>query len=139
MQLHVDDCVPQYADVDASRATQVLTNLLTNAIKFCPPGGTVRCDVDMEEGTDCLRARVRDTGIGLSEEGMERLFKLFSQAEGSVTKMQFGGTGLGLVISRDLCRSMVRTRAAGEIDCLTCALLMIAHPVTATRKSDVSL
>lgn len=74
---------------------QVLQNLLSNAVKFCDDGGAVSMSVDVDDDTGCLRAVVADTGRGLNEEGLKRIFRPFSQAEGSETKAKYGGTGLG--------------------------------------------
>lgn len=103
MTLSVADDVPVYADIDAGRASQVFGNLIGNAIKFCNSGGRITCSADVDEA-GALRLRVRDTGIGLSQEGQQRLFKAFSQAEGAQTRAKYGGTGLGLLISRNICR-----------------------------------
>jgi PAS domain S-box-containing protein len=85
---------------DAARLQQVLLNLLTNAVKYTPPGGeiTVAC----EAAGDRVRIRVRDTGIGIDPEQLPRIFAPFVQL-GSAGS---GGVGLGLAISRDLARAM---------------------------------
>ena len=80
---------------------QVLVNLIGNALKFTPEG-SVRLEINFsEEAPAKLRFRVVDTGIGISEEDLKKLFKSFSQAETSVSR-SFGGTGLGLAISKRL-------------------------------------
>ncbi|MDX1624830.1 MAG: GAF domain-containing protein [Gemmatimonadota bacterium] len=92
---------------DRTRLRQVLLNLLSNACKFTE-GGEVRLEVDPRPGEvsdGWIVFRVRDTGIGMTDEQMERLFEAFSQAESS-TASRFGGTGLGLAISRHFCRLM---------------------------------
>ena len=92
---------------DPLRIQQVLSNLVSNAIKFTPKGEIhVRMDLD-ELGPDDLQLRlsVRDTGIGISKTAIEKLFKPFSQADASTTR-KFGGTGLGLVISKQLVELM---------------------------------
>ncbi len=83
---------------DPIRIKQILHNLLSNAIKFTPEGA-VRLAV--EAAPDGLTFTVADSGIGISPEHMDRLFKRFSQADGSTTRA-FGGTGLGLAISARL-------------------------------------
>jgi PAS domain S-box-containing protein len=85
------------AEVDPERLIQVLTNLLSNAAKFSPPGGTVR--VWCERLGDALRISVRDDGPGIPEEFRARIFEKFSQADASATREK-GGTGLGLHIAR---------------------------------------
>src|SRR5207302_10184282 len=91
---------------DRTRVRQVLFNLLSNATKFTRDGRVV-LEVVRErwEGRDAIAFHVRDTGIGISPEQMDRLFKPFSQADDSTTR-QFGGTGLGLTISRSFCQMM---------------------------------
>ena len=84
-------------DVDPERLIQVLTNLLSNAAKYSPPGGTVR--VWCERLGDALRISVRDDGPGIPEEFRARIFEKFSQADASATREK-GGTGLGLHIAR---------------------------------------
>ena len=84
---------------DANRLCQVLVNLLGNAIKFTPAGGSVT--LRARRADDRLILAVSDTGIGIAPQAAERLFQPFEQADGSTTR-RFGGTGLGLSISRDL-------------------------------------
>lgn len=87
------------AEVDPRRIVQVLTNLVDNAIKFTPTGGEIRIRVRGEG--DGILTEVSDTGPGISEEGIEKLFKPFSQVDMSSTR-RVGGTGLGLTISKAL-------------------------------------
>ncbi|HMQ34806.1 MAG TPA: response regulator, partial [Chloroflexaceae bacterium] len=92
---------------DATRLRQILVNLLSNAVKFTPSGEVV---VRMEaaptaDGLVELHVSVRDTGIGIPPERMDRLFRAFSQVDASTTR-QYGGTGLGLAISQRLCALM---------------------------------
>ncbi len=109
LQLHVNggDLAQTVLLGDALRLKQVLLNLVSNAIKFTREG-SVTLDVQTsfvnEEEVRCLFA-VRDTGIGLSAEQMGRLFSAFSQGDNSVTR-KYGGTGLGLVISRSIISMM---------------------------------
>ena len=86
---------------DPLRIRQVLTNLLGNAIKFTEQGEVSIGVTLLPESPHLLRFEIRDTGIGISEENQSRLFKSFSQAESS-TARRFGGTGLGLFISKKL-------------------------------------
>ena len=88
---------------DAGRLRQVLTNLLTNAIKFTANGRlTLRGLVDAEDET-VIRVKfvIEDTGCGISASTMRKLFRPFSQADSS-TARKFGGTGLGLTISKNV-------------------------------------
>lgn len=92
-----------HVNVDAERLHQVLTNLLSNAAKFSPHGGTVRVRVLKRD--DWVRVAVEDDGQGVPEEFREHLFKKFSQADTSDTRRK-RGTGLGLAIARELVERM---------------------------------
>jgi GAF domain-containing protein/DNA-binding response OmpR family regulator len=123
-----EDNVPPAISGDVTRVRQILLNLLSNAIKFTEngevvlivrteggktlaPGASagVKDERDLAKeiypASVILQFSVRDTGIGLSEEGMSRLFQSFSQADSSTTR-KYGGTGLGLAISRRLAEMM---------------------------------
>lgn len=92
---------------DSLRLRQVLTNLVSNAIKFTP-SGSVRLEIDCsEQDHDCalLNFRVTDTGIGMNAEQRKHIFTDFAQGDASVTR-QYGGTGLGLVIVQGLVQEM---------------------------------
>jgi signal transduction histidine kinase/CheY-like chemotaxis protein len=91
---------------DLTKVRQVLFNLMSNACKFTE-NGTVRLEVAREGPAEdaWLSFVVRDTGIGLTPEQLGRLFQEFSQADGATTR-KYGGTGLGLALSRRLCRLM---------------------------------
>jgi signal transduction histidine kinase/DNA-binding response OmpR family regulator len=91
---------------DVTRVRQVLFNLLSNASKFTERG-TIGLSVEAETalGMELLVFKVRDTGIGLTPEQLGRLFQAFTQADAS-TSRKYGGTGLGLVISRRFCQMM---------------------------------
>ena len=94
---------------DAIRVRQILTNLVSNAVKFTDAGSvTVRLEKAEAGGQ---RFVVRDTGVGFDSEQKRQLFQRFQQADGSITR-RFGGTGLGLAISRDLAEMM-----GGVVDC----------------------
>jgi len=93
---------------DELRLSQVVTNLLANAVKFTPDNGKIELTTDeihKENGYSILRFSVKDTGIGMTEEQKERLFTAFEQAE-SGTARKFGGTGLGLSISKNIVEMM---------------------------------
>jgi signal transduction histidine kinase/DNA-binding response OmpR family regulator/HPt (histidine-containing phosphotransfer) domain-containing protein len=99
----VDKEVPRVLRGDGARIRQVLTNLLSNAVKFTMQGKVV-LNVAVAErklGLSNIRFSVLDTGIGIAEDTVSRLFQPFSQADASMSR-RFGGTGLGLAISRQL-------------------------------------
>jgi signal transduction histidine kinase/CheY-like chemotaxis protein/HPt (histidine-containing phosphotransfer) domain-containing protein len=113
----IDDDVPAVVGGDPGRLRQVLVNLVGNAIKFTERGEvgiTVKYAPDGKAsapaGSCVLHFAVRDTGIGIDPEARGRMFKAFTQADGSTTR-KFGGTGLGLVISKRLVEMM-----GGEMD-----------------------
>nr|WP_315254793.1 ATP-binding protein [uncultured Duganella sp.] len=100
--------VPRYLVGDPLRLGQVLINLVNNAVKFTLTGGLeLRCELQgaTADGKVVLRFSVSDTGIGMTPQQKTRLFRAFSQANGSTTR-QYGGTGLGLSISQQLVRLM---------------------------------
>jgi PAS domain S-box-containing protein len=100
----IGEGVPDRVLGDSVRVRQVFTNLIANAIKFTPAGSVhVRLTRVTEE--DRLRCEVVDTGIGVPEIARERIFEAFVQADGT-TRRRFGGTGLGLTISRQLVELM---------------------------------
>lgn len=89
---------------DSLRLSQILINLLSNALKFTPSGGTIRLEIQQIQkkyGRVVLRFTVSDTGIGMSKEFMSRLFLPFEQ-ESAATGQKYGGTGLGLSITKNL-------------------------------------
>src|SRR5205823_1702030 len=115
----LDKQIPAAVFGDVTRLRQILVNLLSNAIKFTKEGEVVlsiEARRKEEEGMVHVRERdevpvyelhfaVRDTGIGISEEGQARLFQSFSQVDASTTR-RYGGTGLGLAISKRLAELM---------------------------------
>jgi PAS domain S-box-containing protein len=106
--VNVDKDVPSKIIADETRISQVITNLLSNAIKFTPEKGTIILNTKVEYESDeysTLRIEVVDTGIGISEEQISRLFNSFEQADGS-TSRKYGGTGLGLAISKKIVELM---------------------------------
>ena len=98
----IADDLPRHVEGDPTRLRQILINLLANAVKFTERG-SVELRVAREDGR--IHFSVRDSGIGMDELALSRLFKPFSQADDSVTR-KFGGTGLGLMIARDLIDAM---------------------------------
>ncbi len=99
--------VPAAVSSDVTRLRQILLNLFSNAVKFTEKGEVVLTvhPTVAEDGTPMLEFAVRDTGIGLSAQGLSKLFQSFSQADSSTTR-KYGGTGLGLAISKRLAELM---------------------------------
>ncbi|MFP4386112.1 MAG: ATP-binding protein [Alphaproteobacteria bacterium] len=117
VSLHCDidtACVPNVVSGDPTRLRQVLLNLVNNAIKFTEEGSvTIQVSrIQSDEANDAvnninntIRFCVRDTGIGISKEGLQKLFTPFTQTESSTTR-KYGGTGLGLAISYRIIEAM---------------------------------
>lgn len=103
----VSPSVPDTLYMDENRFTQILLNLIANALKFTDQGGVT---VSLNTDGDVLILRVKDTGIGIDESQIGRIFDPFTQADGSITR-RFGGTGLGLSICKKLVEMM-----GGRID-----------------------
>ena len=104
---YIDSAVPEYINSDSTRITQVLVNLVNNAIKFTEKGSVhvdVKLQSEKEDKVELFFA-VKDTGIGIPQEKQNRLFKSFSQVDASTTR-KYGGTGLGLVICKKLIEIM---------------------------------
>jgi PAS domain S-box-containing protein len=104
MLLNLSPALPQWVFTDSVRLKQVLFNLLSNAAKFTEIGEIelkVTCAEPDENGEALFNFEVRDTGIGIKPEKLEKIFEAFSQADNSVTK-KYGGTGLGLTISNKI-------------------------------------
>ncbi|MEZ4384137.1 MAG: PAS domain S-box protein [Nannocystaceae bacterium] len=104
LTVDVDASAPATIVGDATRVLQILVNLLSNAVKFTERGH-IDLTVVRSPATETVLFRIRDTGIGISPEQQARIFRPFTQADAS-TSRQYGGTGLGLVISRRLARAM---------------------------------
>lgn len=106
--LNIDEKTPRIVLSDEQRLSQVLTNLLGNAVKFTPQGGRITLNVSAQK-TDSpaciLRFELADTGIGISPQQQKKLFRAFEQGDGSISR-RFGGTGLGLAISRNIIELM---------------------------------
>jgi CheY-like chemotaxis protein len=98
-------------NADSTRLAQVITNMLDNAVKFTPSGGSVDVDV-WREGQDAV-LRVSDTGIGIGAEMLPRVFELFAQA-GQPMDRTVGGLGIGLTLSRRLVEMLGGTIAASS-------------------------
>lgn len=116
---------------DPTRVRQIVSNLLSNALKFTRFG---RVDVrlgsfqDVDTGENRVRIEVRDTGIGIAQEAQARIFQPFTQAEAAITR-QFGGTGLGLSLTYNLCDAMngrLSIQSQSGLGSLFCAELPLA-------------
>jgi two-component system, sensor histidine kinase len=102
---------PFIAFVDPFRLRQILLNLLGNAVEFTDPGGLVMLRVSDRPAGQGILISVADTGVGIAPAAMEQLFEPFRQGDASASR-RHGGTGLGLHITREICRTM-----GGEITC----------------------
>ncbi|MDR1587644.1 MAG: response regulator [Treponema sp.] len=106
--MNLDPDLPEYIITDEQRLGQVLTNLISNAVKFTHEEGLIILSVKIKGKKDnfyTLRFDVIDSGIGVSPEQQGRLFTVFEQADGSIAR-KYGGTGLGLAISRNIVEFM---------------------------------
>jgi signal transduction histidine kinase/DNA-binding response OmpR family regulator len=104
----IDPAVPHMIITDEQRLVQVITNLLSNANKFTPEGGSIRVRTELisdDSESVNIRISVSDSGIGISEEQKSRIFVEFEQASNETTR-RFGGTGLGLAISKKIVNMM---------------------------------
>ena len=102
-----DENIPETVEGDSVRLSQIVTNLLSNAIKFTKQGG-VDLKVELRVKTDKIAKiyfEVKDTGVGIPDKKIKKIFEAFTQADSSTTR-EFGGTGLGLSISNSLLEKM---------------------------------
>jgi len=129
--------VPQYFVTDSQRLLQVLRNLLSNAFKFTERGSVT---VAVERaGDNALRFDVRDTGIGIAREKQDMIFQAFQQADGT-TSRKYGGSGLGLSISREFSRllggSVSVSSELGQGSVFSVTLPIAVREGTVTAKLD---
>jgi signal transduction histidine kinase len=128
-----------FATADAERFQQILLNLVTNAIKFTPKGGSI--NVTCDDGTGVVRVRVNDTGVGVRLLDVERVFEPFVQVDRHLTTETQQGVGLGLSISRELARAMSgdltleSTEGVGSTFTLT---LPISSDISAAPSTDTA-
>jgi len=108
LTVHIDKSIPRTLIGDDQRLAQVITNLMGNAVKFTPEEGFIRLEtrfLGKEDDIYTIQVTIKDSGIGISPEQQRQLFQSFQQAE-SGTSRRFGGTGLGLVISKNIIELM---------------------------------
>ncbi|MCA8986181.1 MAG: PAS domain S-box protein, partial [Planctomycetaceae bacterium] len=145
LQCVVDKSVPEEILSDPVRLKQILLNLVGNAVKFTPRG-TVSLEISSipsanRSGSVSLSLKVTDTGIGISTEQMQRLFRPFTQADSTMSR-QFGGTGLGLSISRKLARNLggdiLVESQPGQGSCFT-AIVLAEALIDSERKEQFEI
>jgi signal transduction histidine kinase len=134
----VNDCADTWAEADPDQVRQLALHLVSNAVKFTPPGGTVT--VFLSGTAEEIALRVEDTGIGIPEAALEKVFERFYQVDSSLAR-RFGGAGLGLAV----CKSIVEWHggriaaesAPGRGSCFTVVLPRRSGP-RVTLQSDPS-
>ncbi len=115
LETRIDEGIPEYIMTDSQRVLQIIKNLMSNAIKFTDKGGVVlnvarpAAGIRFTQATlsadNSVAISVTDTGIGIPKEKIRVIFEAFQQADGTISR-KFGGTGLGLTISRSLARML---------------------------------
>ena len=104
--VYIDPNLPKSIEIDLVRVNQILSNVLSNAIKFTPDDGEIKVKIIIKD--EKLLMSVQDSGIGIAKEHQSKIFSAFEQADGSTTR-KYGGTGLGLSISSKLATLMEGT------------------------------
>ena len=137
LRVDLDEIVPHQVVGDQTRLRQILLNLTGNAIKFTDHGSVILAirlaKLDTSNDSQLLRFEIIDTGIGMRPDTLDSLFKPFSQADASTTRL-YGGTGLGLAISKSLCNLMGgdiwATSRPGQGSTFTCDIPfeLVEHP-----------
>jgi signal transduction histidine kinase/DNA-binding response OmpR family regulator len=138
--------LPVHLEGDAGRLRQVLSNLLSNALKFTPRGGRIELAAGLAElgadGALCWKLRVKDSGVGISARQQLTLFDAFTQADAS-TARRYGGSGLGLAICSRLVRLMggqlTVNSALGQGSCFTVTLPLHESPLMAPQRAPQEL
>jgi len=103
-----DPLIPAHIITDEQKLSQIIANLIGNAVKFTPNGGKISVDsklLDLSEDTCTLEIKITDTGIGIAKEDQGKLFHSFVQVDSSISR-KFGGTGLGLAITKKIAEMM---------------------------------
>jgi signal transduction histidine kinase len=136
-EIHVEIGVRGPQRIDPRKIKQILINLLSNAAKFTEGG---RIDIEARREQNRLLIEIRDTGIGMTEQGLGRVFAPFTQADDSPTR-EFGGTGLGLYLVRKIARlhggDVTLTSKLGEGTTVTVEVQVLGERVRAHRAADV--
>jgi signal transduction histidine kinase/DNA-binding response OmpR family regulator len=147
LSLFVDQSIPRILIGDDQRISQVITNLLGNAVKFTPEQGVINLAVRLVEETNgicTLHISVSDTGIGISQEQQQKLFFSFEQLESSTTR-KYGGSGLGLAISKSIVEMMGGTISVesevgkGSTFSFIISLQRGAHETPVLLSSDINI
>ena len=108
LTVNIDNDIPRFIIGDDQRLAQVITNLLSNAVKFTPEEGSINLRaslVDIVDGECEIRVEVTDSGIGISRDQHDKLFSAFEQGDSGISR-EYGGTGLGLVITKRIVELM---------------------------------
>jgi CheY-like chemotaxis protein len=108
LTVNTDPLIPACIISDEQKLSQIITNLISNAVKFTPVKGRISLDsklLDLDETTCTLEIKVTDTGIGIAREEQDKLFHSFVQVDSSISR-KFGGTGLGLAITKKITEMM---------------------------------
>ena len=146
LRIELDENLPQAVVGDDTRVIQVLNNLLSNAVKFTGKGSvTVRASASLVDGSGWLMISVLDSGIGMGQEQVARLFTPFAQGDASIAR-KYGGSGLGLTISKQLVEMMGGridlSSQAGLGSCFTVRLPVqvaeVAQPLALVPESGVA-
>jgi two-component system sensor histidine kinase EvgS len=136
LQPEVDERIGQAHLVDSLRLSQILNNLVSNAIKFTPAGSVqIRAELlEQSDGVEKIRFSVQDTGIGLDQAQKARLFQLYTQGTANTARM-YGGTGLGLAICKRLAEMMdARLDVESEPGKGSTFSLTLAMPLTESKQ-----
>ena len=132
--------LPEWVMADATRLRQILFNLVGNAIKFTTEGGVMVELARTQGSSGALSIAVRDTGVGMDAETVEKLFTRFYQADNSLRR-RIGGTGLGLEISRNLARMMggdITVSSQSGVGSAFTVTLQLAETEAAEKEEDMS-
>lgn len=139
----VSEDLPEMVLGDDVRLSQILINLLSNAVKFTPENGTIHMEVSLlsrKKNDYTLQACVCDDGIGISAQQQQHLFRPFEQADRNIVR-QYGGTGLGLTISKSIAKLMrgdiTLKSKPGEGSCFTARFTLKQSDVKKTAETEI--